>query len=95
MPASRPRPDRSEFRRPRWALAVVVVSLAGCGGFPDPGGPASRVAPDAPFPQLLPASAFAAGPPPAALDADDDPLLRRAAALRARAAALRRVDPGA
>ena len=72
----------------RTALISLFVILAGCGGWPDVGGPTSSATQD--WPVLRPIDRLIAeGALPEASDEEADRLARRAAALEARARVLR------
>ncbi|MDJ0639744.1 MAG: hypothetical protein QNJ20_12970 [Paracoccaceae bacterium] len=72
----------------RTALISFFVLLAGCGGWPDVGGPTSSVTQD--WPVLRPIdSLLTEGALPAASEEEADRLARRAAALETRARVLR------
>jgi hypothetical protein len=80
-------PPMSLFRAPV-LLTLLVLPLAACGDWPDPGDPAGVAVAGAPAPRLapLPDLLAAADPDTEALAAEGRTLRARAAGLRARAA---------
>lgn len=77
----------------RAAFVLPLLAIAACGPAPDVGAPPSATALDADFVPFRPLDALVAGSA-APQAAPADPLTGRLAALRARAARLRRTDPG-
>lgn len=71
-----------------FALLFASIVLSACSDWPDIG--PARVSQDAPWPRLLPLDAFLDAPEQRIEDGDAERLAARAAALRSRAAVLRR-----
>ena len=89
------RPTRLSVLRLGCGLALAAI-VGGCTAMPDVGPPPAPATAQSPYPQLRPlAPVLASVETPAAELGPDVTLAGRLAVLRARAAALRRIDPGA